>query len=41
MLGEFVFDDFEFEKTLGQTEKRPMHTDEYGDRYEGEWLIGT
>ena len=39
-LGEFNYDDFQFEKELGNRERRDMVTLENGARYEGEWLQG-
>jgi len=39
-LGEFNYDDFQFEKSLGNREQRDMVILENGARYEGEWLQG-
>jgi hypothetical protein len=38
-LGQFKFEDYEFEAKLGKREKRPMVVMENGARYIGEWLI--
>ena len=38
-LGPFVYNDYQFEKELGQRERREMVILENGARYEGEWLV--
>lgn len=40
-LGEFVYNEYAFEKKLGAREVRPSTILESGARYEGEWLVGT
>lgn len=40
-LGEFSYDDDQFERQLGEREQRPMVILENGARYEGEWLTST
>ena len=40
-LGDFVYDDYEFERQLGSRERRPMILLESGAQYEGEWLRQT
>jgi len=40
-LGEFCYDDDQFERQLGDREQRIMVILENGARYEGEWLLST
>jgi hypothetical protein len=40
-LGDFVFEDYDFDKSLGRREKREATVLENGARYEGEWLPRT
>jgi len=40
-LGDFRYTEFEFEKSLGQREKRTAIVLANQARYEGEWLVGT
>ena len=40
-LGDFQYDDDNFERSLGDREQRPMVVLENGARYEGEWLLGS
>lgn len=40
-LGEFVYEDFPFEKKLGPREYREAAVLENGARYEGEWIPKT
>jgi hypothetical protein len=40
-LGDFVFEDYDFDKSLGRREKREAAVLENGARYEGEWLPRT
>lgn len=40
-LGEFLYDDQQFEQELGAREPRITVILENGARYEGEWLVGT
>ena len=40
-LGPFVYDDYQFENTLGKRELRETMLLENGAQYEGEWLKQT
>ena len=40
-LGDFVYDDYQFEKNLGPREQRVTAILENGARYEGEWIVNT
>ena len=40
-LGPFIYDDHEYERSLGQREVRQMVILENGAQYEGQWLRGT
>jgi len=40
-LGPFNYDDYAYEKTLGQREIRQMVLLENGAQYEGQWLRGS
>lgn len=37
--GPFVYNDFEYEESLGEREVRPMQVLENKARYQGEWLV--
>lgn len=40
-LGDFIYDDKEFESRQGNCELRPEYLLADGSRYLGEWLVGT
>ena len=40
-LGPFAYDDMQFEKQLGDRERRQMVVLENGAQYEGEWIRGS
>ena len=40
-LGEFTYDQKDYEETLGQRDTRPETTIESGAKYSGEWLKGS
>jgi hypothetical protein len=41
LLGDFVYNEFTYEKTLGRRELRDGQILENGAKYCGEWLQGT